>query len=112
MYLFSDTVLSDILATNSLHKLESFKCAQSKALTLDSVSLLMESCPLLISCQDLEYWEAISQEELTQFRELIRARNINLRTSDDKETELESAGGLCTTANLPESLCDEGYGYY
>ena len=104
--LFSDSVLCDILTANSLHRLESFKCARSKALTLKSVSLLMQSCPQLRSCQDLEYWEAVSQEELDVFRESIRQQNIDLRTSDEKEADLESAGGLCTTAHLAEGVCD------
>ena len=105
--LYSDSVLCDILTSNSLHKLESFKCARSKALTLKSVSLLMQSCPLLRSCQDLEYWEAVSQEELDLFRESIRRQNIDLKTSDEKEVDLDSAGGLCTTAHLAESVCNE-----
>ena len=67
----------------------------------------MQSCPELRSCQDLEYWEAVSQEDLTMFRESIRQQNIDLRTLDEKDTDLESAGGLCTTAHLAESVCDE-----
>ena len=105
--MFSDSVLCSILTSNSLHKLESFKCARSKALTLKSVSLLMESCPGLRSCQDLEYWEAITQEELTVFRESLRKQNINLKISEAKEADLESAGGLCATAHLSESVCNE-----
>lgn len=93
--LFSDSVLCHILTSNSLDKLESFKCARSKALTLKSVSLLMQSCPLLRSCQDLEYWEAVSQEELDMFRESIRRQNIDLKTSDEKEVDLEITGFDC-----------------
>ena len=67
----------------------------------------MESCPLLRECEDLEYWEAVSQGELAMFRESTRQQNIALKTSEEKEADLESAGGLCSTAHLAESVCNE-----
>ena len=51
--------------------------------------------------------DSCTREELDMFRESIRRQNIDLKTSDEKEAELESAGGLCSTAHLAESVCNE-----
>ena len=106
-----------------MQKLESFKCADSKSLSLkvkvenkeyfyfkwvffQTVTTLMDQCPHLTACQDLDYWESISPQQLTQFKQYLKQSNIKLKISDEKESELDYIGGLCTTANLPENLCD------
>ena len=109
------------MISNPLKKLETFKCAQSQTLTLkvnkkriylkkyiisfQSVKLLMNSCPNLIACMDLEYWESISRQDLLKFVENQRERNVKLKTSVEKDDDFESAGGLCATAHLPENVC-------
>ena len=68
----------------------------------------MGSCAKLTSCMDLEYWEQVSSQELANFTEHLRNNNIKLKTVDEKDSDFENMGGLCTTANLPENmLCDE-----
>jgi len=102
----SDAVLTNVFAANSMQKLESFKCADSKSLSLKTVTTLMDQCPHLTACHDLDYWESISPQQLTQFKQYLKQSNIKLKISDEKESELDYIGGLCTTANLPENLCD------
>ena len=113
-----------MFSLNSLEKLQSFKCAQSERLTLkvgdwlenmqekyvflQSVELLMEQCPRLISCLELDYWTAINASELASFQNYLRVNNIRLKILEDKEEVGESVGGIPSGANLPENMCNDG----
>ena len=77
-----------------------------KLIFFQTVTLLMDQCPSLNTCQDLDYWESISPQQLKQFKQYLKENNIKMKVSDEKESELDYIGGLCTTANMPENLCD------
>ena len=78
-------------------------------LCLQSVGLLMEQCPLLISCMELDYWTAINPPELTSFQQNLRLNNIRLKILEDRDEIGESVGGIPSGAHLPENMCGEDF---
>ena len=53
-----------------------FKCTQSKHLSMESVSMLLDSCKNLVTCLELDCWAGISPEELEDTKLWVRIVNL------------------------------------
>ena len=70
-----------------------------------SLTLLTERCPALVSCLDLDYWAGVTGPELERLSLEVRRNNVQLALSEEPG-ELESSGGLAASSNLL-SLCTD-----
>ncbi|XP_067015418.1 F-box/LRR-repeat protein fbxl-1 [Anabrus simplex] len=73
----SDTIISNILRVNSLACLEEFVVRGESRLTVETVRMLMESCPNLRKLIINDVWH-MSQEELTSFKQQLQENNLDL----------------------------------
>jgi len=102
----TDGGLRKILASNSLSELRHFKCTQSKHLSMESVSLLLDSCTNLVTCLELDCWAGISPGELEDTKLWLRKSNIQLLITEEKDKVEEMPG---VASNLPENQREKSH---
>jgi len=102
----TDSGLRKILASNSLSELRHFKCTQSKHLSMESVSMLLDSCKNLVTCLELDCWAGISPEELEDTKLWLRKSNIQLLITEEKDKMEEMPG---VASNLPENQREKSH---
>lgn len=73
-----DDTMCKILSQNPMKRLEELKILYSYSLSMTTVRLLMSHCERLKVLSELESWEGISDPELQDFKDYVRANNLNL----------------------------------
>jgi len=77
----NSATFSRVLAQNPMKKLEELRILYGFDLSMDTVQLLMNCCDNLRKLTELESWEGITGSQLQNFRNYIRANNIDLDTT-------------------------------
>ena len=72
-----------------------------------SLSLLTERCPALVSCLDLDYWAGVTGAELERLSREVRLNNVRLALSEEDSGERQSDGGLSDSTSNLMSLCTD-----
>lgn len=70
--------MENTLKVNPMRCLEELRILYSSDLSIVTVQLLLESCPVLKVMSELESWAGITWEELAIFREYISSNNFDL----------------------------------
>ncbi|PSN42309.1 hypothetical protein C0J52_11145 [Blattella germanica] len=73
-----DDFMAKVLAENPLAHLKEFKLLFSTRLTIRTIRLLMERCPLLDTLSGLETWHGIQRQELVTLSEKIKESNLDI----------------------------------
>ena len=79
----TDESMLKIYLKNPLTDLEEFHVENSSNLGMMTVNMLTNNCLNLKSIGDLQNWRSIDPVDLSKFREMIRAENLELDTSSN-----------------------------
>lgn len=74
----SDENIWKIFEKNKLQHLKSLNIPMSKYLSMATIEVLLDNCTQLQSIQDLNYWEAVSRQELKAFRRETKEDNFDI----------------------------------
>ena len=75
-----------MLEANQLQRLEVFEARDARNLTLASATILINSCPNLVSLLDLASWGGVREEELSVLKEQVERDNIELDMGEEMQT--------------------------
>lgn len=73
--------IENILRVHRMKYLKELKVLYSKDMNMQTVELLLASCPNLKVLSELKRWKGISEAELIEFQDLIKKRNFDLDVS-------------------------------
>ena len=73
-----DVTMANVLSQNPMKHLEELKILYSDNLSMQTVHVLMTHCDNLRVLSELESWQGISEEELTEFRRELKQNNVDL----------------------------------
>jgi len=73
-----DVTMAKVLSQNPMKHLEELKILYSDNLSMQTVRLLMTHCDNLRVLSELESWQGISEEQLTEFRSELKRNNVDL----------------------------------
>ncbi|PNF39442.1 hypothetical protein B7P43_G11774 [Cryptotermes secundus] len=73
-----DVTMAKVLSKNPMKHLEELKILYSDNLSMQTVHLLMTHCDNLRVLSELESWQGITEEELTEFRKELKQNNLDL----------------------------------
>ena len=74
------------MEVNQLERLEAFEARDARQLTLATASLLINSCPGLVSLLDLSSWGGVQEEELAVLKERVQKENVELDLGEEVQT--------------------------
>ncbi|XP_055615467.1 uncharacterized protein LOC129761744 isoform X1 [Toxorhynchites rutilus septentrionalis] len=77
----SDEVFDRIFLRNPLQYLEDIRIINSEELTIETAYRLVESCPNLMILNEIECWKKVKEYEIVQLRQMIKERNLAVRTT-------------------------------
>ena len=63
------------------------------------MSLLVDQCPQLRACLDLDYWDGVTRPELESLTRRLRLNNVQLALSEEEPGELQHKRGLQTSSS-------------
>jgi len=81
----SDRVWSEVLAKNSLSKLESIEIHKCTKVTMHGIELLLANCDRLTRLTDMTYFEGVTPEEIEKLKARIKETNLNIVFDDVEE---------------------------
>jgi len=82
----TDSTISEVLEANQLQRLEAFEARDARHLTLATATILINSCPSLVSLLDLASWGGVQEEELSVLKEQVERENIELDLGEEMHT--------------------------
>ena len=75
-----------MLEANQLQRLEVFEARDAEQLTLDSATVLINSCPNLVTLLDITSWGGVREGELSVLKEQVERENIELDLGEEMHT--------------------------
>lgn len=72
------TTVENVLMKNPMKELEEFNVPYNVDMGMNTVKMLLESCPKLKRMVDLQHWQEISDDELKAFKQFIKENNFDL----------------------------------
>ena len=75
-----------VMEVNQLERLEAFEARDARQLTLATASLLINSCPNLVSLLDLSSWGGVQEQELAVLKERVQRENVELDLGEEVQT--------------------------
>ena len=76
----NDETILKIYAQHGLCSLEEFHCEKSSGLTLNALTLLLNSCDELRAVSDIQAWSGVTPAEVGAFRQMCFDQNLELDT--------------------------------
>ena len=64
------------------------------------MTLLLDHCPELRACLDLDYWDGVTKLELETLTSRLRLNNVKLALTEEEPVELQHKRGLTSSSNL------------
>ena len=90
------------MEVNQLERLEAFEARDARQLTLATASLLINSCPNLVSLLDLSSWGGVQEQELAVLKERVQRENVELDLGEEVQTG-EKGRSTSLAASEPNS---------
>jgi len=83
----SDKVWSDVLAKNSLSRLETIEIQKCTKVTMHGIELLLANCDRLTRLTDVTYFEGVTPEDIKKLKKRIKEMNLNIFFDDSGKND-------------------------